>query len=76
MLVMVFSDQNRYIYLFYGYESTLRYYWPYTCFTITGIPIGTDQVQIRTDTYTYFTDTRVPLGTTGLILVLPLREYP
>ena len=26
--------------------------------------------------YTYFTDTRVPLGTTGLILVLPIREYP
>ena len=27
-------------------------------------------------TYTYFTDTRAPLGTTGLILVLPIREYP
>ena len=26
--------------------------------------------------YTYFTDTRVPLGTTGLILVLPIWEYP
>ena len=26
--------------------------------------------------YTYFTDTRVPLGTTGLLLVLPIREYP
>ena len=25
--------------------------------------------------YTYFSDTRVPLGTTGLILVLPIREY-
>ena len=27
-------------------------------------------------TYTYLTDTGVPLGTTGLILVLPIREYP
>ena len=29
-----------------------------------------------TGTYTYFTDTRVPLGTIGLILVLPIWEYP
>ena len=27
-------------------------------------------------TYTYITDTGVPIGTTGLILVLPIREYP
>ena len=27
-------------------------------------------------TYTYLTDTGVTLGTTGLILVLPIREYP
>ena len=26
-------------------------------------------------TYTYFTDTGVPGGTTGLIFILPLREY-
>ena len=29
------------LYLFYGYESTLRYYWTYTCFTDTGVPVGT-----------------------------------
>ena len=27
-------------------------------------------------TYTGLSDTRVPLGTTGLILILPIREYP
>ena len=27
-------------------------------------------------TYTYFTDTRVPLGAAGLILILPILEYP
>ena len=26
-------------------------------------------------TYTYFTGTGVPVGTTGLILILPIREY-
>ena len=26
--------------------------------------------------YTYLMDTRLPLGTTGLIFILPLREYP
>ena len=29
------------LYLSYGYESTLRYYWTYTCFTNTGVPVGT-----------------------------------
>ena len=42
------------LYWSFGYESILRYYW----------------------TYTYFTDTGVPVGTTGLILILLLREYP
>ena len=27
-------------------------------------------------TYIDFTDTGVPVGTTGLILILPIREYP
>ena len=29
------------LYLSYGYESTLRYDWTYTCFTDTGVPVGT-----------------------------------
>ena len=27
-------------------------------------------------TYTCLTDTEVPVGTTGLILILPIHEYP
>ena len=38
---MTGTDQNGYIYLFYGDENTLRYYWTYTYFTDTGVPVGT-----------------------------------
>ena len=34
------------LYLFYGYESTLRYYWTYTYFTDTGVPVGTTGIII------------------------------
>ena len=43
---MTGTDQNGYIYLFYGDESTLRYYWTYTYFTDTRVPVGTTE-QIR-----------------------------
>ena len=38
---MTGTDQNGYIYLFFGDESTLRYYWTYTYFTDTGVTVGT-----------------------------------
>ena len=59
----------RSIYLSYGYESTLRYYWTYTYFTSTGVPIGTTElIQIQN-----LSDTGVPVGTTELI---QMQEYP
>ena len=35
------------LYLFYRYESTLRYHWTYTCFTYTGVPVGTKELNHR-----------------------------
>ena len=43
----------------------------FRAYSYTKVPIGTTQVH-----YTYFTDTEVPGGTTGLILILSIREYP
>ena len=66
---MTGTDQNIYIYLFYGYESTLRYYWTYTYFIDTGVPVGTTEPNQRQDLFrngTYL-DTGVPVGTTELI---------
>ena len=42
------------LYLFYGYKSTLRYYWTYTYFTDTGVPVGTTGIiLIRTSRRSY-----------------------
>ena len=41
---MTGTDQNGYIYLFYGDESTLRYYWTYTYIPVTGVPVGTTEL--------------------------------
>ena len=68
------------LYLFYRYGSTLRYYRTYPCITelilvvrilygaysCTKVPVGTTHIHY----------TKVPVGTTGLILILPIREYP
>ena len=51
------------LYLYYRYESTRRYYRDFTC---TKVLVGTTQI--------YYTELLV--GTTGLILILPIREYP
>ena len=60
---MTGTNQNGYIYLFYGDESTLRYYWTYSYFIDTGVPVGTTElIQIRN-----LSDTGVPVGTTELI---------
>ena len=74
------------LYLFYGYESTLRYYWTYTCFTDTGVPVGTTGlIFIRTSCRSYrvtsyaelilITDIcsfGTPVGVTELILIQDL----
>ena len=54
-------------------------------YTHTGVPVSTTEfILIRGlygdtcryyRTYTYFSDTGVPVGATGLILILPIREY-
>ena len=41
---MTGTDQNGYIYLFYGDESTLRYYWTYTYIPVTGVPVVTTEL--------------------------------
>ena len=45
------------------YRGTRKYSRTYAYLTDTRVLVGT-------------TDTRVPIGTTGLILNLPIREYP
>ena len=35
------------LYLSYGYGSTFRYYWTYTCFTDKGVPVGTTELNQR-----------------------------
>ena len=81
------TDHNRYIYLFYRYESTLRYYWTYTCFTDTGVPVGTTGlilIQISRRSYrvssyaeliliTDLLSFGTPVGVTELISI---QKYP
>ena len=76
LLYFRYRSTRRYYRTFYGYKSTRkcyrtdslyggtrRYHWTYTYLTDTRVLVGTS-------------DTRVPVGTTGLILNLPIREYP
>ena len=76
-------------YLFFGYESTLRYNWAYTYFTDTGVPIGTTGIiLIRTSRRSYrlssyaelilITDVcsfGTPVGVTELILIQNLYLF-
>ena len=71
------------LYLFFLYESTLRYYWSYTCFTDTGVPVGTTGLLlIRISRRSYRVSSYVelilikdvcsfgnPVGVTELILI-------
>ena len=42
----------------------------------TEVHVGTTGPNLHYKTSTYFTDTGIPVGTTGLILILLIREYP
>ena len=75
------------LYLFYGYESTLRYYWTYTCFTNTGVPVGTTElILIRTFRRSYSVSSYIELilitdvcsfGTpVGVTELNQIQEYP
>ena len=77
------------LYLFYGYESTLRYYWTYTYFTDAGVPVDTiGIILIRTSRRSYrvssyaelilITDIcsfGTPVGVTELILIQNLYLF-
>ena len=79
----------RNVYWYFGYRSTRRYYITFYWYKSTRRYYRTDSLYRGTRrysrTYAYLTDTRVlvgttdtrvPVGTTGLILNLPIREYP
>ena len=80
LLYFGYRSTRRYYRTFYGYKSTRRYFrtdslyggtrryhWTYTYFTDTEVLVGT------TKQIPYM---EVLVGTTGLILNLPIREYP
>ena len=51
-------------------------YGAYSHISDTEVPVGTIEHFADTKVPVGTTDTRVPVGTTGLILNLPIREYP
>ena len=85
MTGLVLILQN--LYLFYRYESTRRYYRTYTCFTDTGVPVGTTGlILIRTSRRSYRVSSYAELilitdvcsfGTpVGVTELNQIQEYP
>ena len=71
---MYFKFYNCIIELIHVFQILYMSYRAYTC--LTDLILALRNMYLSYRSYTCFTDTGVLVGTTGLILILSIREYP